>query len=226
MRTRKGIKYKTHNKRAKLLNTRKGLKHKGRRKRTFKIRGGGDTSAYDTLKRGSINSARAVARTTTTAMNLVAQTGERSVQIAEASVNLGLNITHGTVDTTNTLFLTLNTVLQRCLNFVKRRFDESYTQISQCEDRKYSTPGECLSSCINPIITKFANDFNYNRPKEYGNLRASIEYTHKLIDKSINYFCRPGRLYGKSCSSDLLKKILRTRKEKKKITSLILVPEY
>ena len=217
MRTRKGIKYKTRNKRGngntRKGNTRKG-KHNGRhrRKRTFKIRGGatsgatsGNVSALGTLGSGASTAAKSLARTTSKAMNLVTETAERSVEIAGASVNLGLNITHGTVDTTNLAFLTVNTVLQRCLNFVRRRFDESYTQISQCEDRKYASGGECLKSCINPIITKFAKDFNYNRPKEYGNLRASIENTHKLIDKSISYFCRPGRFYGKVCSDEYSK---------------------
>ena len=151
MRTRKGIKYKTRNKRGngntRKGNTRKG-KHNGRhrRKRTFKIRGGatsgatsGNVSALGTLGSGASTAAKSLARTTSKAMNLVTETAERSVEIAGASVNLGLNITHGTVDTTNLAFLTVNTVLQRCLNFVRRRFDESYTQISQCENQSYKS---------------------------------------------------------------------------------------
>ena len=214
MRTRKGIKYKTRNKRGK-GNTRKG-KHNGinRRKRTFKkIKGGGWFSwnqkvkskpgPIDILGTGASNAAETLARTTSKSMKLVTETAERSVEIAGASVNLGLNITHGAVDTTNLAFLTVNTVLQRCLNFVKRRFDESYTQISQCENRKYSTDGECVASCIIPIMTKFKRSFDRRRPSEYANLIKSINNTRALIDKSIDYFCKRGFIFGRICSNDI-----------------------
>ena len=216
MRTRKGIKYKTRNKRGK-GNTRKG-KHNGRhrRKRTFKkIKGGGWFSWNDKMKQSqgqstlkiletaASNSAKTLARTTSKAMGLVTETAERSVELAGASVNLGLNITHGTVDTTNLAFLTVNTVLQRCLNFVKRRFDESYTQISQCKDRKYSDSGDCVASCIKPIIKKFKSDFETRRYYEYKNLLDSIKKTKALIDKSIDYFCARGFIFGRICSKEI-----------------------
>lgn len=241
MRTRKGIKYKTRNKRGK-GNTRKGNTRKGkhngrhRRKRTFKIRGGGwfswsqkvkeEPGALDILSKGAGNSAKTLARTTSKAMNLVTETAERSVELAGASVNLGLNITHGTVDTTNLAFLTVNTMLQRCLNFVKKRFDESYTQISQCEDRNYKTPGECVQLCITPIMTNFKAAFTLRRKEEYANLYDSINKTRALIDKSIDYFCKRGFIFGRICKdefktqktesnslySQLMKKIQDTRK--------------
>jgi hypothetical protein len=220
MKTRKGIKYKTRNKRAKLLNTRKGLKHKGRhgrRKRTFKIMSGG-TSALDTLKSGANRSAKTLARTTTKAMDLVTQTGERSVEIAGSSVNLALNITHGTVDTANIAFLTVNTVLQRCLNFIKKRFEESYTQISQCKNHKYTDDGDCIASCIIPIITKFSKNFYRRRPTEFANLIKSINNTRALIDKSIDYFCKRGFIFGRICSTD----IIRQKTEAKLIYSTLM----
>lgn len=145
------------------------------------------------MSRAGGKALQSVARTGANVLGLVTETTERSVEIAGASVNLGLNVTHGTVDTANIAFLTLNTILQRCLNFVKRRFEESYTQISQCEDRKYASGGECVNSCIKPIIEKFSKNFNSNRPYEYDNLKRSVENTHKLIVKSIRYFCKPGR---------------------------------
>jgi hypothetical protein len=211
MKTKKGIKYKSRRKT--ILKgrkvTRKGLKHKRRFKRTFKQTfkhlKGGNGSAGETLSRAGGKALQSVARTGGNVLKLVTETTERSVEIAGASVNLGLNVTHGTVDTANIAFLTLNTILQRCLNFVKKRFEESYTQISQCEGHKYASDGECLNSCIKPIIEKFSKNFNSNRPYEYDNLKRSVENTHKLIVKSILYFCKKGRFYGKVCDIDLTK---------------------
>ena len=218
MKTKKGIKYKSRRKsiRKGRKVTRKGLKHKRRFKRTIKhLKGGGwfswndkvkegPQSTLDILGRGLDNSAKTLARTSSKAMNLVTQTGERSVELAGASVNLGLNITHGTVDTTNLAFLTVNTVLQRCLNFVKKRFDESYTQISQCKDRKYTGDGgECVAECIKPIISKFKANFDKRRGYEYSNLLDSIKKTKALIDKSIDYFCARGLIFGRICSKEL-----------------------
>jgi len=217
MKTKKGIKYKSRRKsiRKGRKVTRKGLKHKRRFKQTFKhLKGGGwfswndkvkegPQSTLDILGRGLDNSAKTLARTSSKAMNLVTQTGERSVELAGASVNLGLNITHGTVDTTNLAFLTVNTVLQRCLNFVKKRFDESYTQISQCEDRNYKNPGECVQLCITPIMTKFKANFDKRRGVEYSNLLDSIAKTKALIDKSIDYFCTRGFIFGRICNKEL-----------------------
>jgi len=221
MRTRKGI-YKT---RKRIKNKRKAtIRKRYRIRRTYKKLKGGmiqfpylptfswkkkveeaekPRSAIDILGQGVVESSTALARTTSNAMKLVSNTAERSTEIAATSVNLGLNITEGTVETTNLVFLTINTVLKRCLNFIKRRFDESYTQISQCRDSGYDTPGECVRSCIKPIIDEYSKNFKSNRPSEYENLLSSIDNNYLLIKKCINYFCKRGYLYGTSCDVDI-----------------------
>jgi len=210
MRTRKGI-YKTRSKRGKRLNTRKGLKH--RRKRTFKkLKGGGwfptiswskkvdaEPSALKILGDGADKSLKTTARTVSKTMDLVTKTAERSVELTGASVNLGLNITRGTVDTTNLTFLAVNKVLQKCLNLIIKGFEESYTQISQCETHNYGNDGACVNRCIKKIMKKFKKKFHERRPIEYTNLKKSIEVTKTLIDKSIDYFCKRGYLYGRYC---------------------------
>jgi hypothetical protein len=220
MRTRKGI-YKTRSKRGKRLNTRKGLKH--RRKRTFKKLKGGrwfpsfwgkkvkeDPSASKILLNGLEDSAKTTARTVSKAMGLVTETAERSVELTGASLNLGLNITHGTVDTTNLAFLAVNKVLQSCLNLIIKGFDETYSKISQCTDHKYAD-NACVASCIMPIMNNFKTEFDKRREKEYTNLTDHIKATNELINKAITYFCTRGVIYGRSCSKDLRAKIFEAK---------------
>ena len=212
MRTRKGI-YKTRSKRGKRLNTRKGLKH--RRKRTFKKLKGGrwfpsfwgkkvkeDPSASKILLNGLEDSAKTTARTVSKAMGLVTETAERSVELTGASVNLGFNITHGTVDTTNLAFLAVNKVLQKCLNLIIKGFDETYSQISQCKEHKYAD-NACVASCIMPIMKRFKINFDQRREREYTNLKERIKATNELINKAITYFCTRGVIYGWNCSKDI-----------------------
>ena len=214
MRTRKGIKHKTRSKRGKLLNSRKG---KHRRRLTFKkLKGGGwfswkkkmeqqEPSTLGILGKGLGVSSRTTARTVSKAMGLVTETAERSVELTGASVNLGLNITHGTVDTTNLAFLAVNKVFQKCLNLIIKGFDETYSQISQCEEQNYKH-GSCVATCITPIMNKFKKGFDERRKEEYDNLTDCIKETQALIEKGIEYFCTRGLIYGKNCSQDLKSK--------------------